>query len=426
MTACRLGSVLRVVGCNALALAFLLAHADLADAQRRPIKELPKETPLRATSEIVKLFREAVAGPAQAVVRIRCDGRDAALGTIVADDGWILTKASQLTGKITVWIHERGEFEAKYVGYHEAHDLAMLKIEAKDLHPVKWGESKAAPVGNWVCCPATSDVPDPVAIGVVGVAARDVSTKGIILNPAKAGYLGVSLYPQGPGAKINQVMPKSAAEKAGIKVNDVIVSINGKHIPDQEALLNQLQRYKPDETVTVVVQRDGKEEKLEVTLGKRPLNRGDFQNNMGSELSDRRIGFPRILQHDCVLKPTDCGGPLVDLDGTVLGINIARAGRTETYTIPSETIQPLLADLKSGKLAPPSNSEMSAVEAARAALKSLEAEKDKVEKEIAQTKAALETAEKRLQDVFRKLDMAKAALEKAEAEAVKPGQAGPK
>src|SRR5262249_11927645 len=45
-----------------------------------------------------------------------------------------------------------------------------------------------------------------------------------------------------------------------------------------------------------------------------------------------------------------CGGPLVDLDGKTVGINIARAGRTETYAIPSEEVQALLADLKSGKL----------------------------------------------------------------------------
>ena len=46
-----------------------------------------------------------------------------------------------------------------------------------------------------------------------------------------------------------------------------------------------------------------------------------------------------ILQHDSVLKPSECGGPLVDLDGKVVGINIARAGRTETYAIPSEVVQ---------------------------------------------------------------------------------------
>jgi serine protease Do len=82
-------------------------------------------------------------------------------------------------------------------------------------------------------------------------------------------------------------------------------------------------------------------------------SRGDLQNSMGSKLSDRRGGFPVILQHDSVLLPTDCGGPLVNLDGQVIGINICRAGRTECYAIPSEAVRPLLEKLKSAKAKEP-------------------------------------------------------------------------
>ena len=74
---------------------------------------------------------------------------------------------------------------------------------------------------------------------------------------------------------------------------------------------------------------------------------------MGSVLSNRRGGFPKILQHDTVIKPADCGGPLVDLDGKVVGINIARAGRSESYAIPSEAVRELLLPLMSGMLPPP-------------------------------------------------------------------------
>jgi serine protease Do len=75
-------------------------------------------------------------------------------------------------------------------------------------------------------------------------------------------------------------------------------------------------------------------------------------NRMGGPLSERRNGFPTILQHDAVLRPSDCGGPLVDLDGKVIGINIARAGRTESYAAPAEALLPLMYDLMSGKHAP--------------------------------------------------------------------------
>ena len=74
---------------------------------------------------------------------------------------------------------------------------------------------------------------------------------------------------------------------------------------------------------------------------------------MGSALSSRRVGYSTILQHDSVVRPADCGGPIVDLDGHVIGINICRAGRTESWAVPSEVVEAVLADLKSGKLAPP-------------------------------------------------------------------------
>ena len=44
----------------------------------------------------------------------------------------------------------------------------------------------------------------------------------------------------------------------------------------------------------------------------------------GGPFSERRWGFPLVLPHDTPLRPKDCGGPLVDTDGQVGGINIAR------------------------------------------------------------------------------------------------------
>ena len=66
---------------------------------------------------------------------------------------------------------------------------------------------------------------------------------------------------------------------------------------------------------------------------------------MGSELSDTRNGFPLALQHDCPIEPNACGGPLVNLDGEVVDINIARAGRIKSYALPAHVIQELLAQV---------------------------------------------------------------------------------
>ncbi|MEX2027294.1 MAG: S1C family serine protease, partial [Pirellulaceae bacterium] len=58
------------------------------------------------------------------------------------------------------------------------------------------------------------------------------------------------------------------------------------------------------------------------------------------------------IQHDTVLKPSECGGPIVDLSGKVVGINIARGGRVESYALPATLVRSLLPDLMSGKLNP--------------------------------------------------------------------------
>jgi hypothetical protein len=55
------------------------------------------------------------------------------------------------------------------------------------------------------------------------------------------------------------------------------------------------------------------------------------------------------------LDPTQCGSPIVTLDGEIVALNIARAGRTEMYALPASVIVPLIADLRSGKLPPTTN-----------------------------------------------------------------------
>ena len=58
------------------------------------------------------------------------------------------------------------------------------------------------------------------------------------------------------------------------------------------------------------------------------------------------------LQHDTTLNANECGGPIVDLDGRVVGINIARDGRVSTLALPNEVVLPVIAKLKSGEWTP--------------------------------------------------------------------------
>ena len=77
--------------------------------------------------------------------------------------------------------------------------------------------------------------------------------------------------------------------------------------------------------------------------------------SLGGPLSERRSGFPYVLEHDTVLRPKDCGGPLVDLDGNAVGINIARVSRVSSYALPASAIRPILADMMAGKFPVPTS-----------------------------------------------------------------------
>jgi serine protease Do len=139
---------------------------------------------------------------------------------------------------------------------------------------------------------------------------------------------------------------------AGINVDDLLIQVNSKIVTDRVSCLDAISRYKVGAEIGLKIARGKEELEVKVKLVKRPLTRTELQNNMGSALSNRRGGFPLILQHDCVLRPSDCGGPLVDLDGKALGVNIARAGRVATYAIPAQAVREVLADLMAGNLPP--------------------------------------------------------------------------
>ena len=307
---------------------------------------------------VLTAFRAVVAAPSESTVRVLCDDKAAALGTIVAADGYLITKASELKGRITCQLKDGRSFVAKIVGVEDKHDLAMLKIEAKDLKPIEWRDSKSAEVGNWLASAGAGD--EPVAIGVVSVAARKPARRDMpVVAVSNAGYLGIGLDEGDGGPKIGDVRPSSPAAKAGLKVGDVVLKVSGRLVKTPDSLVSTIQSFKAGKTITLQIKRGEEIKELTATLDKRPADlsrRADIQNNLGSKLSERRGGFPAILQHDQVIKPTDCGGPLVDLDGKAVGINIARAGRVESYAIPSESVLALLEDLKSGKLAPKEDS----------------------------------------------------------------------
>ncbi len=246
--------------------------------------------------EFLKLFRSAVASSKPSTVRVISGGKELALGTVISADGWILTKHSVLKDKIAVILPDGSEEDAELFGFDVPCDLAMLKIDAKDLKAVTFTDSKASKIGHWVASAGTGS--DPVAVGVISVAAREI--KGAKFTPpsgSQGGYLGIALDLDFAGVKVQEVLPKTPAEKAGLKANDQILTLNGENLPSTDDFLALLARNKSGDEVKLKIIRDEKEQDFTITLGQRPGGKGgksrsDIQNNMGSKLSDRRAGFP--------------------------------------------------------------------------------------------------------------------------------------
>ncbi len=300
------------------------------------------DTTERDAYVVKNAFRDAVRAPAQSTVRILCDDRRAALGTVVAADGLILTKASELMGKIVCHLFDGRRLEAKIVGVNDDSDLALLKIGADDLPAIGWSEADPPPVGSWLATPGLETV--PISIGVVSVAPRSIARR----MPA----LGVIIEEGDKGPVVREALPRSGAAKAGLKPNDVITQLDGKQLKSRHGLIQAIRGHRPGDTVRLQLLRGGQEVTADVELmDLTEIANGEmFQEEIGGRLSKRRTGFPLVLQHDTVLQPNQCGGPLVDLDGKVVGINIARASRVASYALPVSAVKPVLEKLIAGEL----------------------------------------------------------------------------
>jgi serine protease Do len=101
-------------------------------------------------------------------------------GFIISADGYILTNNHVVEGaeQVTVRLLDRREFKARVIGTDPNTDVAVLKIDAKDLPPIALGNSDDARVGEWVLA-----IGNPLGEGLTfTVTSGIVSAKGRALN----------------------------------------------------------------------------------------------------------------------------------------------------------------------------------------------------------------------------------------------------
>jgi serine protease Do len=273
-----------------------------------------------------------------------CQNQQVALGTIFEVDGLIATKASELRGSAVCELADGRRYAAELLGVDRASDLAVLRIPVGDLPAIRWREDDPPAVGSWVVTTGQSDVPQ--SVGIVSVAP----------HPVRGGILGVQLAEDQPGPRITYVVPGSAAAIAGLRTGDLVTQVNDVPVQTADALVATTSTLLPGDRVQVTIVRHNQTQQLTAVLGSveetLSSQRARLQDRLGGALSTRRVLFPLALEHDTVLQPEECGGPLLDLNGQAVGINIARASRIASYAIPARVARPVLEALKAQALHP--------------------------------------------------------------------------
>lgn len=329
---------------------------DIADDLRR--------THGKIAAHVLTQFDSVVAQAGPCTVEVLCQRRVVALGTVVRADGYIVTKASELNGPVSVRLFDQS-YSARVVNGDWANDIALLKINAEGLTPVRWAAQPPV-LGEVVVAPGADGM--PLALGAVGVAARPIPERVNNLKPTpeSAPFLGISEMDSEDGASIGAVLPGTPAEAAGLLAGDVITAVGDEAIDAPRALVELLGTKAVGDTLVLTVRRGegeaAEELQVEVTLGDRadfsqpeaePEPQGpsaaEVYSARGGKLSDRRTRFPMAFQHDTILWAPDIGGPILNLQGEAVGLNIARYGRTATYALPVDQAQQVIVGLMRGR-----------------------------------------------------------------------------
>ena len=274
-------------------------------------------------------------------------------GFVISPDGVIVTNnhvVADAGGRIEVEFGDGTKQAAELLGRAPEYDLAVIKVDGKNLPTVKLGNSDALAVGDQVVAVGNAlalkgglSVTEGIVSGKgrtvpedqTGTTLYDVLQTDAAINPGNSGgplvnaagevvgintalaggsqnvgfaisidsakaviaqlragkrvsvaFLGVQTTDVTPaiarslnlstktGAVIKEVTNGQAAEKAGLKVNDVIVAIGGNRVTGPEGVGAQIRRFSPGESVEVTVERGGKSESVKVTLGTRPDSLG--------------------------------------------------------------------------------------------------------------------------------------------------------
>ncbi len=314
--------------------------------KKRP-RRVPTRSLTRESSDLLAVFKPLAISASESTVKIMNGSRQIAVGTIVDSDGLVLTKASEITAGFKCKLPDGTTLPGTVFGIDTQNDLALLKIEATGLAVAPLTDQESPTQGSWVISPINES--GKISIGVVAVDEREI--------PKSRAFMGIRMEDTDKGVRITEVLPNTPAAEAKLKSGDFIQKMDNVAVADIQQLRKIIGQNSPENLIRIAVLRKDEKIVLSLTLADStttdPMRtRSRTQNSMGSRLSRRAKDFPLAFQHDTTLDSNECGGPIVDIEGRIVGINIAREGRVSSLAIPSSVALKVIEKLKTGEHSP--------------------------------------------------------------------------
>lgn len=149
-------------------------------------------------------------------------------GVIISADGYIVTNNHVIDGadRLEITLNDNSIYNAKVIGTDPSTDVALLKIDAKDLPVIPIGDSDALKVGEWVLAVGNPfGFTSTVTTGIVSAKARNIS------SATNSRSMGIESYIQTDAA----VNPGNSG--------GALVNINGELVGINTAIYSQTGNY---------------------------------------------------------------------------------------------------------------------------------------------------------------------------------------
>ena len=300
---------------------------------------LPKEIYQRTAQPILEATELISDGFDRSVVEVFSKKTRVALGTVIGLNGHVLTKHSLVRDVPDHQIRfraNRSTWSGTIVGFDEANDIALFALHSGNQRP----ESVLRPI-TFTTHGRLNNGKIVIGIGSASKTLAVGMTTTPPIPPANEAEcedcvdMGLALD---ASMKLTRVYPRTVGERLGMLVGDQILMVNQIRISSPAEFKKIEKDVQVGDLIAITYQRNG--QAFVITDKVPSITKNSKQDRWGGgPFSSRRSGFEEVLVHDSVIKPLDCGGPLVNLQGQFCGINIARSMRVCSLAIPAGSVK---------------------------------------------------------------------------------------